>query len=136
VAIARAVELSGKVLILDEPTASLDAAEVRSSSPSCALREEGLGIIFVSHFLNQVFELCDRVTVLRNGRISSPRRPPLDRVRLISHMLGRELEEVERHDRANREARVIRLPNSSCASRAWAAPAWSSPSTSPSGKAR
>ena len=101
VAIARAVELSGKVLILDEPTASLDAAEVQLLfSVVRRLREEGLGIIFVSHFLNQVFELCDRVTVLRNGRhIVTEATAELDRVRLISHMLGRELEEVERHAR-------------------------------------
>lgn len=101
VAIARAVELSGKVLILDEPTASLDAAEVRLLfSIVGRLRDEGLGIIFVSHFLNQVFELCDRVTVLRNGRkIVTAETAQLDRLRLISHMLGRELEEAERHDR-------------------------------------
>lgn len=96
IAIARAVELSGKVLILDEPTASLDAAEVRMLfSIVRKLRADGLGIVFVSHFLDQVFEICDRVTVLRNGRrIVTEKTAELDRVRLISHMLGRELEEV------------------------------------------
>jgi galactofuranose transport system ATP-binding protein len=105
IAIARAVELSGKVLILDEPTASLDAAEVRMLfSIVRKLRADGLGIVFVSHFLDQVFEICDRVTVLRNGRrIVTEKTAELDRVRLISHMLGRELEEVAgvaRHDEA------------------------------------
>ncbi len=98
VAIARAVELSGKVLILDEPTASLDAAEVQMLFAIVRqLRDRGLGIVFVSHFLDQVFAICDRATVLRNGRrIVTARTADLDRMSLISHMLGRELEEAAR----------------------------------------
>ncbi|KRW97576.1 sugar ABC transporter ATP-binding protein [Paracoccus sp. MKU1] len=94
VAIARAVALSGKVLILDEPTASLDAAEVRMVFDVVrGLRARGLGIVFVSHFLDQVFGLTDRITVLRNGRrIVTERTADLDRVKLIEHMLGRALE--------------------------------------------
>lgn len=101
VAIARAVEFSGKVLILDEPTASLDAAEVKMLfSIVRKLREQGLGIIFVSHFLDQVFELTDRITVLRNGRkIVTERTRDINRLRLISYMLGRELEEAARDQR-------------------------------------
>lgn len=101
IAIARAVALSGKVLILDEPTASLDAAEVRMLFTIVRkLRAEGLGIIFVSHFLDQVFAICDRVTVLRNGRkIVTEKTANLDRVRLISHMLGRDLEEAAHEHR-------------------------------------
>lgn len=96
VAIARAVALSGKVLILDEPTASLDAAEVRMVFDVVrGLRDRGLGIVFVSHFLDQVFDLTDRVTVLRNGRkVATEDTAALDRMRLIQHMLGRELEAV------------------------------------------
>ena len=95
VAIARAVALSGKVLILDEPTASLDAAEVRMVFDVVrGLRERGLGIVFVSHFLDQVFDLTDRVTVLRNGRkIVTETTADLDRMSLIQHMLGRALED-------------------------------------------
>ena len=95
IAIARAVSLSGKVLILDEPTASLDAAEVRMVFDVVrSLREQGLGIVFVSHFLDQVFDLTDRVTVLRNGRkIVTETTADLNRVRLIEHMLGRALED-------------------------------------------
>lgn len=95
IAIARAVSLSGKVLILDEPTASLDAAEVRMVFDVVrGLRDRGLGIIFVSHFLDQVFELTDRVTVLRNGRkVVTEATSGLNRVSLIEHMLGRELED-------------------------------------------
>ena len=102
VAIARAVALSGKVLILDEPTASLDAAEVRMVFDVVrGLREQGLGIVFVSHFLDQVFELTDRVTVLRNGRrITTEPTAGLDRMRLIEHMLGRALEEEVSHPAA------------------------------------
>ncbi|WIX32937.1 sugar ABC transporter ATP-binding protein [Salinicola sp. JS01] len=93
VAIARAVALSGKVLILDEPTASLDDREVQMLFAVVRrLRDQGLGILFVSHFLDQVYALCDRITVLRNGRkIVTARCDELDRVRLIEHMLGREL---------------------------------------------
>jgi galactofuranose transport system ATP-binding protein len=69
VAIARAVELSGKVLVLDEPTASLDRNEVaRLFDVVRNLKARGLGIIFITHFLDQVFALADRVTILRNGR--------------------------------------------------------------------
>nr|WP_253944478.1 sugar ABC transporter ATP-binding protein [Pseudogemmobacter hezensis] len=101
IAIARAVELSGKVLILDEPTASLDAAEVRMVFDVVrGLRERGLGIIFVSHFLDQVFDLTDRITVLRNGRyITTEDTASLNRVKLIGHMLGRELEDEVLHSR-------------------------------------
>lgn len=93
VAIARAVELSGKVLILDEPTASLDAREVEMVFDAVrSLRDKGLGIVFVSHFLDQVFEISDRITVLRNGRyVTTAETATLDRVRLIEHMLGRTL---------------------------------------------
>ncbi len=97
IAIARAVEVSGKVLILDEPTASLDAAEVAMLFDVVRrLRDRGLGIVFVSHFLDQVFALCDRLTVLRNGQhVVTERTDGLDRLALIHHMLGRELEAVE-----------------------------------------
>ncbi len=98
IAIARAVSLSGKVLILDEPTASLDAREVEMLFKVVRdLREQGLGIVFISHFLDQVFAITDRVTVLRNGRkIVTEKTAELDRVKLIEHMLGHALEhEVE-----------------------------------------
>lgn len=99
VAIARAVALSGKVLILDEPTASLDAREVAMLFGVVrGLRDRGLGIIFVSHFLNQVFDLCDRVTVLRNGQhIVTAEIGALDRMTLIEHMLGRTLKDEVLH---------------------------------------
>ncbi|NDV00070.1 sugar ABC transporter ATP-binding protein [Pseudoroseicyclus tamaricis] len=106
VAIARAVALSGKVLILDEPTASLDSAETEMLfSVVRDLRERGLGIIFVSHFLDQVFSLTDRLTVLRNGQhIVTAETAEVSRLDLIHHMLGHELEEAEHRRHATKTA--------------------------------
>ncbi|SMC59075.1 monosaccharide ABC transporter ATP-binding protein, CUT2 family [Fulvimarina manganoxydans] len=100
VAIARAVDISGKVLILDEPTASLDAAEVdRLFAILSDLKARGLGIIFITHFFDQVYRICDRVTVLRNGRLVGSRPlESLKRIELVSMMLGRELESAESGD--------------------------------------
>ncbi|KQT88180.1 sugar ABC transporter ATP-binding protein [Aurantimonas sp. Leaf443] len=102
VAIARAVDLSGKVLILDEPTASLDAAEVRTLFAAVSrLRDKGLGIVFITHFLDQVYEIADRVTVLRNGRLVASRPlAGLDRLDLVSMMLGRALDAAVAKDHA------------------------------------
>ena len=93
VAIARAVDLSAKVLILDEPTASLDAQEVQTLFKILGdLKSRGIGIVFVTHFLDQVYAVCDRITVLRNGRLVGSRPTgELPRLDLVSMMLGREL---------------------------------------------
>jgi monosaccharide-transporting ATPase len=93
VAIARAVDFSAKVLILDEPTASLDAGEVeRLFAIMRELKARGIGILFVSHFLDQVYAISDRITVLRNGRLVGTRETAgLPRMELVSMMLGREL---------------------------------------------
>ncbi|MBS1708700.1 MAG: sugar ABC transporter ATP-binding protein [Armatimonadetes bacterium] len=70
VAIGRAVGETPKVLVLDEPTSSLDAAEVELVFAVIRrLKEQGIGIVFVSHFINQVYAICDRLTVLRNGQV-------------------------------------------------------------------
>ncbi|CAN7370116.1 sugar ABC transporter ATP-binding protein [Neorhizobium sp. LjRoot104] len=105
VAIARAVDLSGKVLVLDEPTASLDAHEVEMLFTVLRrLREEGLGIIIITHFLNQVYAVADRITVLRNGRLVGSRKlAELSRLELISMMLGRELQHITREHQAQEE---------------------------------
>jgi monosaccharide-transporting ATPase len=93
VAIARAVDLSATVLILDEPTASLDAQEVETLFRLLRnLKSRGIGIVFVTHFLDQVYAVCDRITVLRNGRLVGSRSiAGLPRLELVSMMLGREL---------------------------------------------
>ncbi|MGJ4942211.1 sugar ABC transporter ATP-binding protein [Bradyrhizobium sp. HKCCYLS1011] len=95
-AIARAVDLSARVLILDEPTASLDRHEVEILFKAMRqLAAGGIGIVFVSHFLDQVYEICDRITVLRNGRLIGERETAsLPRLELIRMMLGRELAET------------------------------------------
>src|SRR2546425_1325337 len=70
VAIARALDIEAKVLVLDEPTSSLDANEVEHLfSVLRKLKTHGLGIVFVSHFLDQIYAIADRLTVLRNGKL-------------------------------------------------------------------
>ncbi|MBJ6362503.1 sugar ABC transporter ATP-binding protein [Paenibacillus sp. GCM10012307] len=92
VAIARAVDISSGILILDEPTSSLDTNEVKQLfSLMKKLREEGMGILFVTHFLDQVYEVTDRITVLRNGTlVGEYKTEELSRTQLVSHMIGRE----------------------------------------------
>ncbi|MEV7027355.1 sugar ABC transporter ATP-binding protein, partial [Kitasatospora sp. NPDC093558] len=93
VAIVRAVDVSAKVLILDEPTSSLDRDEVRQLfAVMRRLRDQGVAILFVSHFLDQIYEICDRMTVLRNGRLEGEYPTgELNQVELVSRMIGTEL---------------------------------------------
>ncbi len=97
VAIARATSVSARVLILDEPTSSLDAGEVEELFRVIRrLRDGGTAILFVSHFLDQVYAISDRMTVLRNGRlVGEYRTADLDRHQLVTAMLGRELDLLE-----------------------------------------
>lgn len=96
VAIARAVDMDCKVLILDEPTSSLDEQEVEKLFALMrALREKGVGIIFVTHFLEQVYEVCDRITVLRDGKLVGEYIiEDLPRVQLVSKMLGKDFDDM------------------------------------------
>ena len=96
VAIARAVDMECRVLILDEPTSSLDESEVEKLFRLMRqLKERGVGIIFVTHFLDQVYEICDRITVLRNGMpVGEYEIESLPRVQLVSKMLGKELDDM------------------------------------------
>ncbi|MEA4870152.1 MAG: sugar ABC transporter ATP-binding protein [Christensenella sp.] len=96
VAIARAVDMECKVLILDEPTSSLDEREVgKLFSLMRDLKARGVGIIFITHFLEQVYEVCDRITVLRNGElVGAYAIKDLPRVQLISKMMGKELDDI------------------------------------------
>ncbi|MCI9113353.1 sugar ABC transporter ATP-binding protein [Oscillibacter sp.] len=96
VAIARAVDMECKVLILDEPTSSLDEQEVQKLFGLMRdLRAKGVGIIFVTHFLEQVYEVCDRITVLRDGQLVGEYViEALPRVQLVSKMLGKELDDM------------------------------------------
>lgn len=99
VAIARAVRAEARVLVLDEPTASLDPAEVeRLFEVVRKLAARGTGIIFITHFLDQLYAIGDRITVLRNGRsLGTYEAADLPREKLVSLMIGRKLEQaVER----------------------------------------
>ncbi len=93
VAIARAIDMDCKVLILDEPTSSLDEQEVsKLFTLMRELRGRGVGIIFVTHFLDQVYELCDKITVLRNGELVGEYQiKDLPKVELVAKMMGKEL---------------------------------------------
>ncbi|WP_316245019.1 sugar ABC transporter ATP-binding protein [Gracilibacillus massiliensis] len=97
VAIARALNVSAKILILDEPTSSLDRDEVKQLfSVIRNLKKDGLAIVFVSHFLDQIYEITDRLTVLRNGEwIGEYMTKDIERMDLVSKMIGKELEELE-----------------------------------------
>lgn len=96
VAIARAVDISSKILILDEPTSSLDELEVTKLFDVIhKLKADGLGIIFVTHFLDQVYQVCDRITVLRNGcLVGEYTIGELPRVQLVAKMMGKEFDEL------------------------------------------
>ncbi|MER5736492.1 MULTISPECIES: sugar ABC transporter ATP-binding protein [unclassified Streptomyces] len=97
VAIVRAVDVEAKVLVLDEPTSSLDRDEVAQLFALVRrLRDRGVAILFVTHFLDQVFDLCDRVTVLRNGRLEGEYRiDELTPVTLVHRMVGSELSTLD-----------------------------------------
>ena len=108
VAIARAVDMDCKVLILDEPTSSLDEQEVAKLFTLMRdLRAKGVGIIFVTHFLDQVYEVCDRITVLRDGQLVGEYViEELPRVQLVSKMLGKELDDMASIRREDDTAQV------------------------------
>ena len=96
IAIARAVDMECSVLILDEPTSSLDESEVaKLFTLMRKLKARGVGIIFVTHFLDQVYEVCDRITVLRDGQLVGEYEiETLPRLQLVSKMLGKELDDM------------------------------------------
>jgi monosaccharide-transporting ATPase len=98
VAIARALDISSaKVLILDEPTSSLTLRETQQLFEVMhTLRAEGIAIVFITHFLDQVYEVSDRVTILRNGEVVGTYDPSsLPRLELVSLMLGRSLADLD-----------------------------------------
>jgi simple sugar transport system ATP-binding protein len=106
VAIARAVDVRARVLILDEPTSSLDAKEVASLfAVMSRLKTQGLGLVFVTHFLDQVYQVSDRITVLRNGKLAGEfKTAELPRMGLISQMIGRDASTLQHHPQADRAA--------------------------------
>lgn len=111
VAIARAVDMDCKVLILDEPTSSLDEQEVaKLFALMRELKGRGVGIIFVTHFLDQMYAICDKITVLRGGELVGEYPiKDLPRVELVAKMMGKELGDLaEIHNEAQTETDELR----------------------------
>lgn len=97
IAIARAVDMSAGVLILDEPTSSLDGNEVEQLFEIIReLKNNGMAILFVTHFLDQVYAISDRITVLRNGRwIGEYPANELSQIDLVTKMIGQEFKDED-----------------------------------------
>jgi ABC-type branched-subunit amino acid transport system ATPase component len=110
VAISRATVTDSKVLILDEPTSSLDANEVENLFTVIrALRDEGVAILFVSHFLDQIYAISDRMTVLRNGTFQGEfMTADIDQSTLIATMVGKEMGALDSLERASARREVDR----------------------------
>ncbi|MDR3597032.1 sugar ABC transporter ATP-binding protein [Clostridium sp.] len=113
VAIARAVDISQGILILDEPTSSLDDNEVKQLFKIMKrFREEGMSIIFVTHFLDQVYEVSDKLTVLRNGElVGTYDADKLSRIELVSKMIGKDYSEIEKNTKMKKETLNIKREN-------------------------
>ena len=109
VEIAKAISLDVRVLIMDEPTASLSAHEVEQLFRIVMrLRDQGVAVLFISHRMEEVFQIADRVTILRDGRwISTTPRAELTPAMAIRRMVGREVQELFRRER--REPGDVRL---------------------------
>ncbi len=110
VALARALSFESKLVILDEPTSSLDAREVQTLFDVIrSLKADGVSVLFITHRLDELYAVCDRVTVMRDGRTVAERgMGEIDKLGLVATMLGKELGEVRRKgqtgfDEARRE---------------------------------
>lgn len=108
VAIARAVQIDAKVVIMDEPTSSLEQREVETLFEVIArLKKRGIAVVYVSHRLDELFQICDRATVLRDGHVVHVGEvADLTRLKLISLMLGRDFQEVKHKAAAASSAHV------------------------------
>ena len=101
VAIIRALDIQARILILDEPTSSLDAAETeRLFTVLRKLKSQGIGILFVTHFIGQVYDISDTITVLRNGKLVG-KKPveELPRIKLIEMMLGKSIDSLQKAEK-------------------------------------
>ncbi len=99
VAIARAIGFSARLVIMDEPTSSLDEQEAEVLFTVIRqLKADGVSVIFVSHRLDELYKVCDRVTIMRDGRtVGSARMAEIDKLALVSQMLGRDVSKAHGH---------------------------------------
>ncbi len=109
VALARATDVAAKLLILDEPTSSLDEREVAELFKVIRkLRDDGMGIVFVTHFMDQVYAVTDRITLLRNGElVGEYPTAELPRLELVARMIGKDVKEVAAMQSHHQGARDI-----------------------------
>ncbi|SEI51348.1 monosaccharide ABC transporter ATP-binding protein, CUT2 family [Paraburkholderia diazotrophica] len=123
VALARAVSSDAKMVIMDESTSSLDEREVELLfSVVRKLRDDGRAVIFVSHRLDELYALCDRVTVMRDGQtVAQSAMKDIDKRQLVTTMLGRTLAAVVQDDSATREANLARRGDKAISARHLAA---------------
>src|SRR5437588_7490148 len=105
VAIARAISFESKLVVMDEPTSSLNEREVETLFTIIRqLKADGVSVIFVGHRLDELYAICDRVTIMRDGRIVDVREMKgLPKVELVAKMLGKELGEVRQHGQTSFE---------------------------------
>lgn len=134
VAIARALDVRAKILILDEPTSSLDRTETAQLFEILRrLKGEGLGVLFVTHFLDQVYEVSDQITVLRDGRhVTTQATDQFPRLELVSAMLGRALGAASLPENAERSCRGSSHAAGVCSVAPLSSVASSTPAQSPS----
>ena len=113
VEIAKAVSKNAKIVIFDEPTASLTVEEQESLFKIIhKLKDDGVTVIYISHRLDEIFEICDRVTVLRDGHyIATKNVADTDKQELISLMVGRELKEIYPEHGTDSQETVLRVEN-------------------------
>lgn len=113
VEIAKAVLIDAKLIIMDEPTSSLGEKEVRQLMKTVRdLKERGVSILFVSHKLEELFELCDRVTVMRDGEhITTDDIEDMDNDKLITAMVGRTLKNQYPKIEGKRGKEALRIEN-------------------------
>jgi len=108
VAIARALDISAKLIILDEPTSSLDEKEVEELfNVIRKLRAAGMAVVIVTHFIEQVYAISNRITVLRDGRlVGEYETAKLSRMELVSRMIGRALAQMQKVEAEAKQAQI------------------------------
>jgi ribose transport system ATP-binding protein len=106
VAVARAISFESKLVVMDEPTSSLDEREVATLFDVIRqLKAGGVSVIFVSHRLDELYQICDRVTIMRDGQTVDERPiAGIGKLELVARMLGKELGEVQRGGQTSFEA--------------------------------